>query len=284
MSVKKDPSGRRSMVTEFEVAGTPEEVWQAIATGPGVSSWFVPTEFEERDGKPVAMKVSFGAWPEMRSDITAWDPPRMFATTANGWLPGSPPIASEWSVEARGGGKCVVRIVQSLFASTDDWDMQLESAKTGFASFLKILQINLAYFRGQRSAMQHFTASAPGTDAESWAALTAALGLKDMKVGQRFTAPAGVPALRRCGRVCATEDPFDAVLRLDKPAPGVAALGIAGMPGGPYHLAMVLHQHGDQATETLARETPLWDAWFQQQFPVPRESGNQRMKRETHRY
>jgi uncharacterized protein YndB with AHSA1/START domain len=271
VSVNKEPSGRRSMVTEFEVAGTPEEVWQAIATGPGVSSWFVPTEFEERDGTPVAMKVRFGPWPEMRSDITAWDPPQMFATMANGWLPGSPPIASEWSVEARDGGKCVVRIVQSLFASTDDWDMQLESAKTGFASFLKILQINLAHFRGQQSAMQHFAAPAPGTEAESWAALTAALGLRGMTVGQRFTAPAGVPALSGVVEY-ATEDPFDAVLRLDQPAPGVAALGIAGMPGGPFHLAMVLHQHGDQAAETLARETPRWEAWFQQQFPTPGEA------------
>jgi uncharacterized protein YndB with AHSA1/START domain len=272
MSVKKEANGRRSMVTEFEVAGTPEEVWQAVATGPGVSSWFVPTEFEERNGKPVAMKVSFGPWPEMRSEITAWDAPRMFATTANGWLPGSPPIASEWTVEARGGGKCVVRIVQSLFASTDDWDMQLESAKIGFASFLKILQINLAHFRGQRSASQHFTAPGPGTEAESWAALTAALGLKGMKVGQRFTAPAGVPALSGVVEY-ATEDPFDAVLRLDTPAPGVAALGIAGMPGGPYQLAMVLHVHGDQAAATVARETPLWQAWFREQFPAPTEPG-----------
>ena len=54
MSVKKEASGRRSVQVEVEVPGTPEEVWQAIATGPGVSSWFVPTEFEERDGKPVA--------------------------------------------------------------------------------------------------------------------------------------------------------------------------------------------------------------------------------------
>ena len=60
MSVKKEPSGRRSMTVEFEVAGTPEEVWQAIATGPGISSWFVPTEIEERNGKPVAVKVIFG--------------------------------------------------------------------------------------------------------------------------------------------------------------------------------------------------------------------------------
>jgi uncharacterized protein YndB with AHSA1/START domain len=272
MSVNQEPSGRRSVITEFEVAGTPEEVWQAIATGPGVSSWFVPTEFEERNGKPVAMKVSFGPWPEMRSDITTWDPPRMFVTMANGWLPGSPPIASEWSVESRGGGKCVVRIVQSLFASTDDWDMQLEGAKIGFASFLKILQINLAHFRGQRSASQHLTGHAPGTEAESWDALTAALGLAGMKVGQRFTAPAGVPALSGVVEY-ATRDPFDAVLRVDQPAPGVVALGIAGMPGGPFHLGMVLHLYGDQAAATLAREIPRWEAWFQQHFPVPAEPG-----------
>ena len=63
MSVKVERSGRRSIQVEVEVPGTPEEVWQAIATGPGISSWFAPTEFEERDGKPVAMTVKWArAW------------------------------------------------------------------------------------------------------------------------------------------------------------------------------------------------------------------------------
>jgi uncharacterized protein YndB with AHSA1/START domain len=60
MSVKQEANGRRSVQLEFEVPGTPEEVWQALATGPGISSWFVPTEIEERDGKPVAVKFNFG--------------------------------------------------------------------------------------------------------------------------------------------------------------------------------------------------------------------------------
>ena len=67
MSVKKEASGRRSVQVEVEVPGTPEEVWQAIATGPGISSWFVPAEFEERDGKPVAVKLNFGPGMESRS-------------------------------------------------------------------------------------------------------------------------------------------------------------------------------------------------------------------------
>ena len=273
MSVKEEPSGRRSLTVEFEVAGTPEEVWQAIATGPGISSWFVPTEIEERDGKPVAVKVNFGGM-EMRSEVTAWVPPRTFSRTAAGWLPGSPPLADEWTVEARGGGVCVVRIVQSLFASTDEWDIQLESANAGFASFLKLLQLYLQHFRGQSSAMKEFRAPAPGTDEASWGALTAALGMKEMTVGQRFTAPAGVPPLSGVVEYV-THDPYDALLRIDKPAPGVAAVGIAGFPGAPSMVAMNLYLYGDRAAEAVARETPIWEAWFQKQFPTPAEPGKE---------
>jgi uncharacterized protein YndB with AHSA1/START domain len=265
MSVNKDASGRRYVQVEFEVPGTPEEVWQAIATGPGISSWFVPTEFEERDGKPVAVKLSFGPGMEISSEVTAWNPPRMYATTAG--LPGSPPIANEWSVEARAGGVCVVRIVQSLFASTDDWDNQLESAKSGLASFLGILRIYLTHFRGQRSAMMKWMAPAAGTEAEAWESLTAALGLKDMSVGQRGTLPAGVPAFSGVVEY-ATQNPYDALLRLDKPGPGVAALGAVNF-GGPSMVALNFYFYGDQAARTVAHETPLWEAWFQKCFPMP---------------
>src|SRR5512139_2632832 len=149
MSVKKEPSGRRSVQVEVEVPGTPEEVWQAIATGPGISSWFVPAEFEERDGKPVAVSLNFGPGMVSTSTVTTWEPPRKWATRSDGWVRGMPPLANEWSVEARGGGLCIVRIVQSLFASTDDWDNQLEGAESGWPGFLRTLRIYLTHFRGQ---------------------------------------------------------------------------------------------------------------------------------------
>ena len=271
MSVKKEASGRRSVQIEVEVPGTPEEVWQAIATGPGISCWFVPTELEVRDGKPVAMKFNFGPGMEPRSAVTAWDPPRMFATEADGLIPGSPPIANEWRVEARGGGICILRIVQSLFASTDDWDNQLESAKSGLASFLGILRIYLTHFRGQRSAMMKWMAPAAGTEAEAWETLTAAVGLKGMSVGQRGTAPAGVPAFSGVVEYV-TRNPFDALIRLDKPGPGVAALGAVNF-GGPSLVALNFYLYGDQAAGTVAREQPLWEAWFQKRFPTPTEPG-----------
>jgi uncharacterized protein YndB with AHSA1/START domain len=270
MSVKKEASGRRSVQVEVEVPGTPEEVWQAIATGPGISSWFVPTEFEERDGKPVAVKLNFGPGMESRSAVTAWDPPRKFAAQGEGWG-GSPPIADEWSVEARGGGVCVVRVVHSLFASTDDWDNQLEGTESGWPGFFRILRIYLTHFRGQRSAMMQWIAPAAGTVGEAWEALTAALGLKGVRAGQRWTAPAGVPALGGLVEHVehGSQGPLNALVRLDQPGPGVAALGAVDFGGSMVTLNFYLY--GDQAAGTAARETPLWHAWIHERFPMPSE-------------
>jgi hypothetical protein len=95
MSVKKEPSGRRSVQMEVKVPDSPEEVRQAIATRPGISSWFVPAEFEERDGQPVAVKLNFGPGMKTNSPVTAWESPRKWAAQSDGWVPGSPPIANE---------------------------------------------------------------------------------------------------------------------------------------------------------------------------------------------
>ncbi len=269
MSVKKEASGRRSVQVEVEVPGTPEDVWQAIATGPGISSWFVPTEFEERAGKPVAVKLNFGPGMESRSEVTAWDPPRRFASEGTGWAPDSPPIATEWSVEARAGGVCVVRVVHSLFASTDDWDGQLEGTEFGWPGFFRILRLYLTHFRGQRSALMQWNALPTGTEAEAWDKLTTALGLKGVSAGQRWAAPAGVPSL---GGVVEPADnyPHHAVLRLDKPGPGVADLGAANC-GGAVMVTISFYLYGDQAAGIAARETPLWQAWIQERFPTPTE-------------
>jgi len=232
----------------------------------------VPTEFEMRDGQPVAVTLNFGPGMESRSVVTAWDPPRRFAAQGEGWG-GSPPIADEWSVEARGGGICVVRVVHSLFASTDDWDNQLEGTESGWPGFFRILRIYLTHFRGQRSAMMQWMAPAAGTEAEAWETLTAALGLKGVGAGQRWIAPAGVPALSGLVEHVehvehGSQSPCNALLRLDKPGPGTAALGAVNC-GGPIMVALSFYLYGDQAAGTVARETPLWQAWIQERFPTP---------------
>ncbi len=266
MSVKKEPNGRRSVQVETEVPGTLEEVWQAIATGPGVSSWFVPTEMEIVEGKTVAVKSNFGPGMESRAEMTAWDPPRMYSAESPGWTPEMPSMATQWTVEAKAGGTCIVRVVHCLFAETDDWDNQLEGTEHGWPGFFRTLGIYLTHFRGQRSAIMQKMAVAAGTEADAWETLTSALGLKGVSVGQRWTAPPGVPAL---GGVVeySTQGPNDILLRLDTPCPGVAALGTYNC--GQTMVGVNLYLYTDLAAENVARETPLWQAWIQKRFPHP---------------
>ena len=109
------------------------------------------------------------------------------------------------------------------------------------------------------------------TEAEAWETLTAALGVKGVSVGQRWTTTAGV---RPLGGVLEylSENPYDALLRLDKPGPGIAAFGAMTYPGGPSMVAMNFYMYGDRAADTVARETPVWQAWLQERFPMPTES------------
>src|SRR5271155_4490035 len=117
MPIKKEPNGRRSIQVEVEVPGTPEEVWRAINTSNGISSWFVPTKTEERVGGE--MSLNFGPGMESHAMITAWDPPRYSAKESRELGAEGPTMAFEWFVEAKSGGTCIVRVVQSLFADTD---------------------------------------------------------------------------------------------------------------------------------------------------------------------
>lgn len=267
MSVKKEASGRRSIQVEVEVPGTPEEVWQALATGPGISAWFVPATFEEEGGKPVAVTLDFGPAMDSRSVVTAWNPPHRFAREGSGWVPGSPPIATEFIVEARAGGTCVVRIVQSLFASTDDWDGQLTGAEEGWPGITRVLRLYLTHFRGQSSAIMRLMVPVSGTAAEAWETLTTALALKGAGVGQRFAAPAGAPAL--AGVVeHASDHPFGVLLVLDTPGPGTAALGTIEF-GTMVMATLTFYMYGDQAAAHVAHETPRWQTWMQTCFPMP---------------
>ncbi|CAN5129352.1 hypothetical protein BH09PSE6_BH09PSE6_04300 [soil metagenome] len=265
MKIEKDSSGRRSVELELEVPGTPEEVWRAIATGPGISSWFVPTTVECDDRAPVAVTSTFGPGLQVRSDVTQWNPTRQFAVQGQSWG-GAPPIAIEWNIEARSGDVCVVRVVNSLFASTDEWDDQLEGAASAWLGFFRTLSIYLTHFPGQRSALLQFVVPVPGSEAQAWDTLTAALGVEGLLVGDAWAAPAGAPALKGVAEYM-SRDPYDALIRLDEPAAGVAALGAFEL-GGQSMVAFNLYQYGDLAQVRAEQLTPAWQAWIDQRFPA----------------
>jgi len=216
MSVRKDPDGRRSITVEIEVPGTPEQVWQAIATGPGISSWFVPAQVEEQDGKPVAVTLQFG--------------------------PG-------------------------MLSRSVDWDGQLTGAEEGWPGIGRILQLYLAHFRGLHGTSMQFMTPVPGTPADAWAALTHASGVHDVTVGDYFTAPSGSPSFGGIVEYV-SDHPFGALLRLDSPCPGLAALGTIEF-GDTVMATMTFYLYGDRADAVVARESPQWQTWLQERFPIP---------------
>lgn len=267
MSVKIDASGRRSVEVEVEVPGTPEEVWQAIATGPGVSSWFVPTRVEEGEGGvPVRVVANFGPGMDSVATVTGWEPPCRFAAESEDLGPNAPPIATEWIVEPRSGGVCVVRVVHSLFASSDEWDDQLESWESGWPDFFRVLRLSLTHFRGKRCSAFQLMGVAPEPASKAWDGLTGALGFAGATMGQRRHTPAGVPPLAGLVERTLEGEHHELLLRLDEPTPGIADL-LALPMGGQVYVAIRFYVYGDQAAATVARDEPLWRTWMHAHFP-----------------
>lgn len=258
MSVKHDSSGRRYVEVEVEVPGTPEQVWDAIATSDGVSSWFVPCEFRG-DGTIVS---HFGPGMDSVATRTAWEPPRRFAAESAGMGPGAPPLATEWFVEAR-GGTCVVRVVHSLFTSSDEWDDQLGAVESGWPAFFRILRLYLSNFRGQSGrTVQAIGMSQDPPDAV-WHRLTDSLGLSNAAAGDRRAAPDGAPAF--AGRVHEAGR-RELLLTLESPAPGIAQLIVVPM-GGSVCASMQVYLYGADGQRAAARDAQAWEAWMASQCP-----------------
>ena len=267
MSVKKEPSGRRSVQVEVEVPGTPEDVWRAIATGAGISSWFVPTRSEERQGGEIV--ANFGPGMDSASTITSWDAPRRFVAEGSVGGPGSPTMATEWTVEARAGGTCIVRVVHSLFASTDDWDDQLDAIEQGWPAIFRVLRRYLETFNGVECSAMQFVSFSGDSESKTWETLGGELGLLKVAEGQKWSAPDGFP--RMTGVVDSLGQGMHSntlLLRLDTPEPGSAYIGAIAC-GGMVQVYMATYLYGPNAKPAVERDEPTWQTWMGERFPMP---------------
>jgi uncharacterized protein YndB with AHSA1/START domain len=264
MSVKKEPSGRRSVQVEVEVKGTPEQVWQAIATGPGISSWFVPTTVEGRVGG--AVSNDFGGGMVSDAKITEWQPPRRFVAEDK-WLPGGPPIATEWTVEAKQGGTCLVRVVHSLFASTDDWDGQLGSTETGWPGYFRVLRHYLERHAGEASAS--FVLMAPAADGADvlWSRFSKSLGAPSPRVGQalRVEASGGAAIAGTVQAVDQLPQGKGVMAVVTEPAPGVVLASAMDCMGMRMATLQAFY-YGPRAAAAAAQKEH-WQQWLSGLFP-----------------
>jgi uncharacterized protein YndB with AHSA1/START domain len=272
MSVQQDENGKRWVAMEVEVPGTPEDVWEAIATGRGVSSWFVKTRFEPEAGTPAQVISDFGPGMEAIAQVTQWQPPHRFVAESKDLGEDGPKVATEWTVEARAGGTCVVRLVHSLFADGEQWDNQLESWEQGWPWFFQILRLYLGHFRGQDCAAFRLMGGGPEPAGAAWAQLCDALGLRNTALGEHRIAPPSAPPF--AGTVVKTGSgahDLGYLLRIDVPAAGVASTFALPL-GGKTFVVLDFFLYGPEAAATVARIEPEWQAWVTKNFPMP-ESG-----------
>ena len=132
----------------YEVTATPEQVWEAIATAEGISSWMVPTQLDPRIGGEVSFDVGEFTSTGVVTDYTpnvrfAYEEPWPIADRAEDVPPGMvqwfdtigvplsqvyeglsqvTPIATEFLIESASGGSCVIRVVTSAYGSGADWE------------------------------------------------------------------------------------------------------------------------------------------------------------------
>jgi uncharacterized protein YndB with AHSA1/START domain len=264
MPVRKDDSGRRWVEMEFLVPGTPEQVWHAIATGPGMNAWFIPTKVDERVGG--AITFDFGdencGQAVSSGKVTAWDPPERFAYEEYGWSGDAPPVATEVVVTSHSGDRCVVRMVHSLFTEKDDWDDELEGFELGWPGFFEVLRVYLKNFSGKPAAAVRAMAGRAGGDAEVWSMMTSALNVAGANVGERRETPSDAPRLAgTVERIHQDAHSRELMLRLDEPGDGIAVIGSFQAGDESRGMASVFF-YGEDAADIAAREQPKWAAWL----------------------
>ncbi|MGE2722633.1 SRPBCC family protein [Mycolicibacterium celeriflavum] len=264
MPLHRDDSGRREVAVEVLVPGTPEQVWHAIATGPGMGAWFTTTSVEEHVGG--AINFDFGGencgTDVSRGKVTAWDPPHRFAYEEYDWSGDAPPLATEVTVTSRSGDRCVIRMVHSLFTDRDDWDDELESFESGWPGAFEVLKIYLAEFAGLPASTVRVMAVHEGDEAQAWARLTGALNLSGANVGERRESPAEAPRLAGVvERVHQDNRVRDLMMRIDEPAQGIATLGTCTVAGQASAMASIFF-YGDEAERVAAAEQDKWSSWL----------------------
>ncbi|GAA3193045.1 SRPBCC domain-containing protein [Actinocorallia longicatena] len=237
------------LITELPLEATPEQVWQAIATGPGFDAWFMGrSEIEAHEGGKADL-VMLGH--RESATITAYEPNQRFASrTEEG--PDGQFMAFEYLIEAAKGGTSVLRIVHNGMLG-DDWETEFEAMKAGSGIYHATLVEYLAHFFGRSpSVVTVFRPGAADPDT-AWKILTTALALPASPAeGDTATLPGGEQ-----GTVFYTNLPVNLGIRT------------------PFGLYRFIHSGADRGNVVVQGhqrfdgrdDQPLWDTWTTTLFP-----------------
>lgn len=250
--------------SSVEVPGRPEQVWAAIATADGISSWFLPTDVEEHEGGAIVVHMGETDSP---GTITGWEPPYRleyaepeWATLAGQDAHSVTPLVSEFIVEAQSGGTCVVRVVSSAFGTGADWEQEFfTDMEKNWLPYFDNLCLYLTHFPGQRATTMEVSTDVPGAPGQVFLAMRAALGAEAV----------GKPVDTRgvSGQVERIDD-NQLLLRLTDPVPGLLGF-VAFDKGNGFTMAAIQGWLFSQdAAGFVEREWTAWQDWLES-LPIP---------------
>jgi hypothetical protein len=195
--------------------------------------------------------------------VAAWEPPHRVVFDGG---EGAGGLAFEWLVEARGGGSCVVRLVNTGFGDGGEWDSQYDAMHEGWQLFLVNLRLHLEHFRGQEAASALPMGMWPTDATTAWQILTAALGIPStLTVGDRLSLDGGDGA-HLAGTVVDLAE-HRLALVLDEPARGTAFVAAEGH-GPACGLSVWAYLYGDDRHTRAADLYTAWQRWLSAQTPV----------------
>ena len=244
---------------EIEVPGTLAEVWHAIATADGISAWMMPTQLEEREGG--AVRFEMGPDGASEGTVTGWDPPRRLVyeedwATLAGQDPATvTPLVTEFLVEARSGGTCVVKVVSSAFGAGAEWEREFfDDMARGWAPMFEHLRLYLGHFAGRRATTFEAVVALRDT-----AAGVVATARRELGIGRP-----GDKVEVRGGGTAVVEQIADEhlLLRLVDPVAGIVAIYAYATSVEDTHARVAGYLFSDDAPEYVARVQPEWESWL----------------------
>ena len=154
-------AGQFEVRKEAALGATPEQVWEAIATGPGLATWFMPMDVDPDS-----------------DEVVVWEPGQRLEIRTPTAEDGSTQ-AFEYLIEARSDGGSVLRLVHSGFLS-GDWEGEYGTmAAQGWDMYLHTLAQYLHHFPGQHAVYAEAEGPPSSARPEAWPRLLDALGLTE---------------------------------------------------------------------------------------------------------